>query len=484
MAGLGDNTVYTVHNNNLKNLRRGLLERVFFTETSGPDGPALSPPPQPEPGFYETVLSPVTTQLVRRLPKSLPCTTQEFVALYRGDRRQALYQQAVVSLQKDPLKASDARLGTFLKAEKVKITKEKRDPAPRVIQPRPPRYNVEVGRFLKPLEKRVFKTLRKVFGEVVVLKGLNAEGTAGALREKWERFVDPVAVGLDASRFDQHVSVPALEWEHSIYLQCFHGQDRKYLAKLLRMQIKNRGLARAKDGWIKYMVVGGRMSGDMNTSLGNCLIMCSLVKAFMDEQQVSFALANNGDDCIVICERRDLHKWLDNLAPWFLRAGFTMKVEKPVRVFEQIEFCQAHPVHCAGRWVMCRNALTALAKDSTTVLPVSSRASQDSWMEAIGQCGLALCAGMPIMQAAYLAMVSGCKAISHPYLETGMAMLAAGMAGDAKPVDDHSRVSFWEAYGWLPCEQVVFEAQLSQYKRTGITSRGDIYDPTYTVCSN
>jgi hypothetical protein len=50
-------------------------------------------------------------------------------------------------------------------------------------------------------------------------------------------------------------------------------------------------------------------------------------------------LANNGDDCVIIIEKRHLKK-LDDLPSWFLTMGFRMEVEKPVYEFEQIEFCQ------------------------------------------------------------------------------------------------------------------------------------------------
>jgi hypothetical protein len=51
----------------------------------------------------------------------------------------------------------------------------------------------------------------------------------------------------------------------------------KELAELLKWQLQNKGFARTIDGLIKYSVEGCRMSGDMNTALGNCTIMCALV---------------------------------------------------------------------------------------------------------------------------------------------------------------------------------------------------------------
>lgn len=70
------------------------------------------------------------------------------------------------------------------------------------------------------------------------------------------------------------MSVQALKWEHSIYNAMFRSDE---LAELLGWQLTNKGFARTTDGLIKYEVKGCRMSGDMNTALGNCMIMCALV---------------------------------------------------------------------------------------------------------------------------------------------------------------------------------------------------------------
>jgi len=76
-----------------------------------------------------------------------------------------------------PVKEKDAWLSTFVKAEKLNIS-AKPDPAPRVIQPRDPRYNVELGRYLRHSEEYLFKAIDKVFGGRTIFKGISAD-TAG-----------------------------------------------------------------------------------------------------------------------------------------------------------------------------------------------------------------------------------------------------------------------------------------------------------------
>ena len=75
--------------------------------------------------------------------------------MYVG-RKRGIYERAYTSLMVRAIGVRDAWVNTFVKAEKVNFDK-KTDPAPRVIQPRSPRYNLEVGRYLKLYEKELFR---------------------------------------------------------------------------------------------------------------------------------------------------------------------------------------------------------------------------------------------------------------------------------------------------------------------------------------
>lgn len=467
LVGLGLPRKYGVHNNTLVNLRRGLVERVFNVE--GPTG--LQRPPQPVEGLLSRNLAPYMTQLRSVLPVTAPSTPEQFVECYRGDRRWRVYENARLSLQAQPVDRRDARLKTFVKAEKVDFT-TKADPAPRVIQPRNPRYNLEVGRYLKKLEHQIFEAISGVNGGIpVVMKGYNAHGTAELLRRKWDMFNSPVAIGLDASRFDQHVSIDALKWEHGVYLSCFKGQDRVELAKLLSWQLHNKGVGTAVDGYIKYSVDGCRMSGDMNTGLGNCLLMCAMVWSYCNSKGIVHQLANNGDDCVVICERKDLAKFMNGLQQWFLDMGFTMKIEEPVYTFEKIEFCQTQPVWGGDRWVMTRNPWKCIPKDLMTFLDVNRPEVAHGWLAAIGECGLSLSGGLPVLQEFYSALLRnsrGGRVAKHPALESGFFRLARGMGRRASDISDATRVSFWEAFGILPSTQEQLE---EEYKLAKVSTK-------------
>lgn len=455
--GLANNVI--VHNNSLVNLVRGLAERVYNVESRW----GFHPPPKPRSGAYG-VLSEFANLLVDACGSSTRITYEQFVGMYTG-RKASIYQKAVDSLAARPVRKSDSFLSTFVKAEKVVPSSAKPDPAPRVIQPRNTRYNTELGRFLKPLETRICKGITALWGGVtcVVMKGLTVEGVAHALRAKWDTFRRPVAIGLDASRFDQHVSIDALRWEHSVYARMFHGSDRDCLERLLSWQLRNRGFARTATGMVEYYVNGCRMSGDMNTGMGNCLIMCALVYTYAKLRGVKVELANNGDDCVVILESCDEARFSKGLSEWFLTMGFTMKVEAPVRVFEQIEFCRMHPVWAGDAWVMVRNPLDAIKRDCTTILSLPNLSAVRKWWYVVGAGGLSITGGVPIFQRMYSVM-KGAGEVSDmaydPWLsETGFMRLRSHR--HYNQVTPEARYSFWLAFGITPDAQEAFENAFS-----------------------
>jgi hypothetical protein len=449
-----------VHNHSLKNLLRGIRERVFAVEVDG----ELRPPPRPQAGVFKTRLADFFAQLCKHLVYVNPWTYDQFVASYVGSRR-ARYAAAVASLRILALQVKDSWVKAFVKAEKLNLSK-KSDPAPRMISPRSPRFNVCLGVFIRPAEAVICRAIAAVFGGPTVMKGYNAVQMAAHLFTMWCSFTSPIAVGLDASRFDQHVSVQALEWEHSVYLWMFRqGPDSK-LAGLLRAQLRNHVKCFAPEGSVAYMVEGTRMSGDMNTSLGNCLLMCAMVYAYAKYVGVRVRLANNGDDCVVFMESRDEVRFNTGLNAWFLEMGFTMKVEDTVRVFEHVEFCQTKPVCVDGTYVMCRSPHVGLAKDSICLQPSNDShfiTSYEQWAREVGTAGCALASGMPVMQSVYLRMSQMGKQRSKTWTQglsghSGLMIGAKGMASKVRPPSATTRYSFWLAWGITPDEQVALEA--------------------------
>jgi hypothetical protein len=465
LASLSPNVTVGVHNNNFQNARRAILERIFCVE--GADG-NLQAPPHPRPGVFKAALRQFRATLGGYLPSTNRCSYDEFLSLVPA-RKKKTYLAAVESLAAVPVSLKDSFLSTFIKMEKI-LFSVKPDPAPRVIQPRHPRYNVEVGRFLKPLEHQIYEAVASLFGSPTIMKGYNASEQGRIIADKWYSFICPVAIGLDASRFDQHVSTDALRWEHGVYVSCFHDRDeRAFLKDLLKWQLNNRGFCRLPDGTIKYKTDGCRMSGDMNTALGNCILMCAMVWSLMKRLGIDkYELVNNGDDCVLIVESCHLEAIRWAIPHFFLSMGFTMKVEDPVFELEKIEFCQTHPLHLGnGEYVMVRNCPNAIAKDCVCTLPLVSEEELEYWCDAVGQCGLALTGGVPIYQEFYSALIrlgrdSSNTRIAHSnQMEGGFWQLAKGMHRSYKDITPEARLSFYIAFDILPDEQVAIEQYYS-----------------------
>lgn len=449
-----------------------MKERVFFVKnvyekTNLTD--EFVRPPLPVPDAFRRL--DVTFGLLKNfLPSTAPLTHQQFVDSYKG-RKKKIYEKAWQELclgKHTPVE--DAKVNVFIKHEKTDWT-TKKDPVPRVISPRSPRFNIRLGRYLKPLEERVFKALGRLFGHRTVMKGMDVRVTARVLREKWEMFRDPVAIGLDASRFDQHVSIPALKFEHEVYLNCFKQKKHKQrLQRLLELQLENHCVGYAEDGKIEYTTDGTRMSGDMNTSLGNCVLMCSLIHGYLAQKKIVGQLANNGDDCVVFIERTDLNKFSDGLFDWFWDMGFNMAIEPFVTEFGNIEFCQCKPVFDGDTWIMCRNPISSIAKDSVLLKSDVSYDYFRLWLKSIGIGGLSIAGGLPVFQSFYQMCVrSGID--SYRAKGTGRLvsldtdeflpwfMREVGVKGleKSRPITPEARASFWESWGFTPDSQLALE---------------------------
>jgi hypothetical protein len=435
------------------------MERVFLVKAPGG---GMCEPPSPVTGIFERRLSKFRSSLTRFCPFLPPLTREQFVATYEGrGRKHRIYTRALETLYRRGVRRSDAYPNVFVKAEKLDLF-EKPDPSPRIISPRKPEYNIEVGKYIKQIEHVVYRAIDSVFaksgmGRAVVAKGRNAVERGAILREAWDSMADPVCLFLDASRFDQHVSEEALRFEHSVYEALYPGS--KELKRLLSWQRENRAYIRTAWGNAKYFVRGGRMSGDMNTALGNVLLMCTLMHEFMRTALRGEArLVNDGDDCVLLVERKHRSR-ADCAISWFRDYGFTMKLEGETDIFERIEFCQSQPVFDGDRWVMVRDPSVCLDKDVVSVRPVLHEPHWRRLKGQIANCGLALAGNLPVLGAFYDAL-SETGIERKEELETGMDYLAQRMDGKYVEPTTAARVSYYLAFDVTPDEQEALEAEV------------------------
>lgn len=441
--------IITTHNNSIDNLIRGVGERVLFTDKK------LTLPISNVGGIFERRCGVYKRSLVARLGKQSPVSRQQFVDHYKG-RRRTLYQAASDGLVLKPLRVPDSHLSTFIKAEKINLS-IKPDPAPRVIQPRKPRFNVEVGKYLLPIEHKVYDAIDELFNSPTIMSKYNSKEQAGIIVDKWNSFKDPVCLGLDASRFDQHVGVEALQFEHDFYHRLFNS---KTLQKRLKRQINNVGYALATDGKFKYVKRGSRMSGDMNTSLGNKFLMCLMALAFIKTKNFKIEFVNNGDDCLMITEKRNIQSLQSNLKSYFADFGFNIVTEPPVFLIEHIEFCQCKPAKVNGIWRMVRNIKTCLLKDVTAVNLGHDIDMYKSWLFDVAGCGQTFAGDVPVLGSFYRMLKRfGVEGNYHDKDArfSCYRTLSKGMHIPFVTPDDYGRYSFWLQTNIHPDGQIALE---------------------------
>jgi len=448
-----------VHNNTIANLGRALHERVFCV-SDGKGG--LIPPPRPKFDEFDG-LDEFRDLWLNCL---VPCRQYSHEDVIRGysGRKAKRYSNAYESLLQYPVTEEDGKLTAFLKAEKTNLTL-KPDPAPRLIQFPNPRYSLDLMTYLKFNEKNFMNAIDGVWGEPTVMSGYNCVELGEKMAEKWAIYDSPVAVPLDFSRFDQHCSLEALEYEFSYYLAAF--ADDEHLAFLLDMQLYPEGKAVAGDGAIAYQCRGGRGSGQINTSMGNKIIVCSLMWHYFKEIGLNASLANMGDDCVIFLDNSQLNLLNETLTSWWIAKGYNAVVEDPCYELEHIEFCQSNPVCVNGQWVMVRNPEKALTKDCISLQSSETVTQIASTYMAISTCGRIINSGVPISYALHDALYRASSKyvkrveISDEFMfksvEYGNYERMKGLTFVRRKISDSTRLSYYKAFGITPDIQVALE---------------------------
>lgn len=355
--------------------------------------------------FHSSKLHPVWYANMQSISKRLcagirvgKMSPEEFVES-RPSGKYRIYSEALQELRDQrSLLPKDVHVNVFVKWELVTSA----DKDPRIISPRSPKYNILLGQYInKRNELAIYSGIDALWGEVSVFKHCNLQAMATEIVKKWNSFTSPVAVGLDASRFDQHVSKQALNFEHSVYRRLWRGDTE--LNSLLRCQLTNYCKGKGDLYDFEYKATG-RMSGDMNTSVGNVILMTSVLLHWKEALGLEFKLVNNGDDSVAIMEETDLAEFLRGFDLFFVAYGFNMVAEPPVYRVEEIEFCQMKPVQLDSGWMMVRKP-TSVFKD---MIAISSRgvAHYDNYLRDVGMCGLSLYCDCPLVGVFYKTLSS------------------------------------------------------------------------------
>lgn len=466
-ANLSARLRFLGHDNSFENLHRAIDERIFHVKG---EGGVLVKTPQAAPGAWTEFRS-YETFFARELAGSRRLTCAEFLAqCSRGKRK--LYARAIEEFEVSGCSPRHAWLTPFVKFEKLNFS-SKPDPAPRVIQPRTAVYNVALGRYVRAVAGKMCHTIDKLFNDhPVVVKGFTPSEVGEIIHQKMMARPGVVCVLLDASRFDQHVGVDALKFEHRCWKAPF-GPDKE-LDWLLKQQLNNTAVARVDGKVIKYKTRGTRASGDMNTGEGNCILMCCMIHKFCTDLKLGwFDLVNNGDDCGLFIEEQYLPIVMSTYRSWFLKLGFEMELEATdmcpsgvARITEHIRFCQASPVRTPSGYVMVREPFTGLSKDSIA-LGIVTDLEHRQWLMATGLCGMSLFADIPLYRASYTKMIANGVESNIKYSNgmSGQGLMRAGRRPrfdrwDNVNISDVTRVSFAIAFGIPPSIQLRVEREI------------------------
>lgn len=383
-----------------------------------------------------------------------PLTRLEVVSLYTGSKRKQ-FDAAHRRLRFARILPKHANVSMFLKDDKYPLMEQgplgleypfAAKPA-RCIQYRSKEYCIELGRYTHPLEEHFYGVVDST-GTVLCAKSRNQRERGEDLVAKARCFSDPVFLLLDHSKFDSHCCKELLEVEHDYYKRFYPG-DRK-LQWLLQLQLRNRGFT--KNG-TRYFTPGTRMSGDMNTGLGNSVINWLMITSFA--KNVRHALYVDGDDSVLIVDRCDQGK-LPPVIEWFARYGMETKCDIAYEI-EHCEFCQCRPVELVDGWTMARNPARLLTRSLWTVKELRGSAHKLDYIYSVGMCEIAASQGLPVGQALGVAMVR----------VGGKKLLADVVCGrDATDVTvevaDITRESYSRAWDLAPTEQLELEWRLGQ----------------------
>lgn len=377
-------------------------------------------------------------------PELVKNTFAQVISHYSGSKKKE-YERGADSLLVDPLDIKkDSKVRMFLKDDKYHTWDFK---APRCIQFRGKRYGINLASYLQPLEEFVYSMVDET-ETPVFSKNRNTSDRAKDLRAKWENFIDPVALCLDHSKFDCHVSVELLKQEFAFYERFYPGD--KLLKGLLRAQLRNSGSTR---NGTTYKTIGTRMSGDQNTGLGNSVLNYGMLKEYVGSVPAGFYI--DGDDSVIIVERNDLHKLSLNV---FKQFGMETKLEL-ANEFEQVEFCQCRPVFDGIAWHMIRNPFRALAR-LPWLVKRNHLAVIPRYIRSVGMCELSLNMGIPVMQSVASSMI---KYGGGKYMKTdrhylaNMCQIKPWHAREV-PIRLVTRESFAKAWGIQVEEQLELES--------------------------
>lgn len=371
---------------------------------------------------------------------------RDVIVAHAPGRKKRLYQAAADSLSLHEIDKRDAEVKMFIKADRY----DARDVAkkePRAIQYRSPRYNIELQRYLHPFEQKYYTTVDAFRGGPV--KGKNSWQRAAIYEEALNYFADPIVINLDFSKFDAHLTPQMLKEERKAYLRACSDP---YLAELLSYQAVNS--CRTQLG-TKYRVTGSRMSGDVNTGLGNTMLAEAMVRAWATRLGIKMVPFVDGDDVVMIVERG-----ASCPMDFFVEMGMEAVVE--TLEADQLVHCQSKIIRIGKRARMVRNPWRAISHGCSTLRNYPTKLL-GPLLAAMGQSELACSNGVPILQEWALAQMRVSDSVPWAKCDESI-VFRAKLEGRSIPLEitSSARDDFYHKFGISVSTQLAYEAELSR----------------------
>lgn len=342
--------------------------------------------PRPSPAMMQ-MLESVCEDMASKLRCKYQADMENTIKTFPQCRRK-LYSQQRTTWQDGSLLPKHTFIRSFVKCEKLQLMKK--DVDPRLIQARSPYFNMILATWTKPIEKELYN-LKWVNGLRCITKGLNLDEKAQLLVSHWRTFQDPVGISCDLSRWDAHVSVEMIKIAHKFYQKLIPDS---LFQNLLENQIINK--ARTKNG-VRYTTAGGVMSGDMTTALGNCVLVIMCLRLLYEMTGIQFAIVDDGDDHVLMCERKD-YSQLTNMLPEFWRGlGHEMRVDGIAETINQVVFCQHKPMLLQGSWTMVPDPRKVLATAFSATGSMTRQPMLQKYMGTLWEARAILHRGVPLL---------------------------------------------------------------------------------------
>jgi hypothetical protein len=444
----------------------------------GVDG-VIRPVIKPKPGIFQEepftdfvkMVAKLVLDRIHEQGEMIPWSHEKYVSLAPA-HKQALYEATLEQSNEKQkvLTRSDSIVKAQTKAEK-KVYKY--DLVDRLFMPRPTIFHIFFGSFIKSIEHQCYESISDIYSMLsgsklaTVTKGMNMIEKGTLIYAKSTRFNKPRHILLDVSHFDKHVSVKIMrEVEHMIYKLIF--PNNRELAKLLTETLSNYIDIFTRDGFrVKWTNKGGRMSGDVNTALGNVIVMCACIYYYARKYVTKvFEFTDEGDDCFPTMEEHHSGEW-DKLTEVFKDLGFTLRVEAIVDDIHKIQYCQASPICIGGVWRTIRTIDSVFSKD-TACLTGKTNEEFLHWLYEVGTNGAIINDGVPVFSALYAKYKEWGKRGTltaqqkNDMFYGSLRQLSSGIEYIGMPITEDNRVEFYLMTGVMPEHQLMMEKEISE----------------------